>query len=57
VEKLASSVREACTNLGLSEPTIYRLINKGSLTKVKVGRRTLITMESQCALLGLERDR
>jgi len=54
MDKLASSVREACANLGLSEPTVYRLINKGKLAKVKVGRRTLITMESQRALLGLE---
>lgn len=53
MDVLASSVRQACSNLGLSEPTVYRLINKGLLTKVKVGRRTLITMESQRALLGL----
>lgn len=53
MEKLASSVRDACTNLGLSQPTIYRLISKGHLTKVKVGRRSLITMDSQRALLGL----
>lgn len=54
MDKLASSVRETCANLGLSEPTVYRLIKKGELVKIKVGRRTLITMKSQRALLGLE---
>ena len=53
MEILASSVQDATKNLGLSEPTIYRLIKAGKLAKVKVGRKTLITMESQRALLGL----
>ncbi len=53
MEKLASSVKDASKNLGLSEPTIYRLISKGQLKKIKVGRRTLITLESQRALIGI----
>ena len=53
MEILASSVKATTKNLGLSEPTIYRLIKAGKLAKVKVGRKTLITMESQRALLGL----
>jgi excisionase family DNA binding protein len=53
MEILASSLQDTCKNLGLSEPTIYRLIKAQKLAKVKVGRKTLITMESQRALLGL----
>jgi excisionase family DNA binding protein len=54
MEILASSVADAKKNLGLSEPTIYRLIKQGKLERVKVGRKTLITMKSQRALLGLD---
>jgi excisionase family DNA binding protein len=54
MEILACSVQDACKNLGLSSPTIYRLIQKGKLVKVKVGRKTLITMQSQRALVGGE---
>lgn len=52
-EPLAVSVAEAKRHLGdMSTATVYRLIDKGSLERRKVGGRTLITMESIKALLA-----
>ncbi|MDP9424014.1 MAG: helix-turn-helix domain-containing protein [Pseudomonadota bacterium] len=52
-EPLAVSVKEAKRHLGdLSTATLYRLIDKGSLERRKVGGRTLITMDSIKALIG-----
>jgi excisionase family DNA binding protein len=52
MEILATSVNRARDNLGISRATVYRLVNQGKLDLVKVGRRSLITMESQRALLA-----
>lgn len=41
-DRLSLSVREAAAALGISRPTIYRLIGRGELTPFKLGSRTLI---------------
>lgn len=52
MEPLAVSVAEAKRQLGgLSTATIYRLIDRGSLERRKVGSRSLITMRSIRSLL------
>lgn len=51
-EPLAVSVSEAKRHLGdCSTATIYRMMDRGSLQKRKLGGRTLITMASIKALL------
>jgi excisionase family DNA binding protein len=38
--------------LGVGRSTIYELIASGELRTLKIGRRTLITVESQDALVA-----
>jgi excisionase family DNA binding protein len=40
------TVPEACKNLRISKHLIYKLINDGSLTSVRIGRRRLISSAS-----------
>ena len=40
--KLAYSVREACAALGITHPTLYKLIAAGRLRSITVGDRRLI---------------
>jgi excisionase family DNA binding protein len=35
------SVQDACEMLGISRPTLFRLIGRGELSVVKLARRTL----------------
>jgi excisionase family DNA binding protein len=46
MEKIAVSVREASHLLSLGTTKIYELINLGQLTRIKVGRKSLITSAS-----------
>jgi len=39
-------VRDACVVVGISRSGIYRLLNDGTLSAKKIGRRTLVTAES-----------
>lgn len=41
-QKIAVSVTEAAQLLGLSRPTIYKLIRQGDFPVMRVGSRTLI---------------
>jgi excisionase family DNA binding protein len=40
------SVNSAAAMLGISRPTIYKLLNAGALRAVKSGGRTLIPMQA-----------
>ncbi|WP_417618123.1 helix-turn-helix domain-containing protein [Parasphingorhabdus sp.] len=40
------SIAVSCQLLSLGRTTIYRLISQGQLETVKIGRRTLVKMES-----------
>ena len=50
--RLSLSVREAAAALGISRPTLYRLIGRGELTPFKLGSRTLILRADLEALVG-----
>lgn len=51
--KMAFSVLEACTALGITRPTLYGLIADGRLRTVKIGARRLIpTTELDRLLAG-----
>lgn len=49
VDKLTYNVSEAATALGVSRPTIYRLLRRKDFPSLKVGGRTLVSRA------GLER--
>lgn len=46
------SVSQFCLLYGLGKTTTHKLINEGKLEVAKVGRRTLITLESAEALIA-----
>jgi excisionase family DNA binding protein len=46
MEPLAVSIKDAAKALGLGRTTIYAMIADGRLEAFKVGRRTLVRMES-----------
>jgi excisionase family DNA binding protein len=53
MERIYISIREACSALGVSRSTIYRLMDGGHLQAVKIGRRRLIRRDAIAALVEL----
>lgn len=49
---LTVTVANAVTMTGLSDATLYRLIERGELATIKIGRRRLIPVESIKRLVG-----
>lgn len=49
--RMTYSVNEVVNMLGLGRTTVYRLIEEGRLSRVKVGTRTLILATDVDALL------
>jgi excisionase family DNA binding protein len=45
-ERLALSIAETAIALGLSRPSVYRMIERGELKSVQAGARQLITAAS-----------
>lgn len=52
MKRMTYKVNEVAEVLGLSRTTIYKLINLGELTRIKLGASTLISAESVDALLS-----
>ncbi len=53
MEPFIVSIAQACELLGgTSRSSIHRLMNKGELEPVKLGRRTFITLESVKTLIA-----
>ncbi len=52
MEPLAVSIKAAAEILGLGRTSIYALIAEGRLEAFKVGRRTLVRVESIKRLVG-----
>lgn len=50
--KIAVTVREATQMVSLGKTKIHELLASGRLKRVKVGRRTLVTVESLRHLIG-----
>ena len=46
MENILASIPEATRMLSVGRSTLYRLISDGKLQTVKIGRRTLIRMDS-----------
>lgn len=55
-ERKLISIREAGSILGIGRSTIYRMINEGRLERRRIGRRTLIQIESVQAVLQGDLD-
>ena len=51
-EKMAVTIREATEMVSLGKTKIHQLLANGHLTRIKVGRRTLVTVESLRRLIG-----
>jgi excisionase family DNA binding protein len=51
-QRLAVSPVEAGNLLGVSRPTIFRMLNLGVIHKTKLGNRTLIPVQSLRKLLA-----
>lgn len=52
MHQLTLSITQACSTLSLSRSSIYKLINGKRLRAIKIGSRTLVTVESLQALVG-----
>jgi excisionase family DNA binding protein len=52
MEPLALSINDTANTLSLGRTSVYALIRDGRLETVKMGRRTLIKVESIRRLLG-----
>lgn len=46
MERLAYSPAELAEVMGVSRPTVYKLLNRQDFPRVKVGRRTVIPAEA-----------
>lgn len=46
MDAIATSINEAAKALSVGRTTIYELIKRGRLKTIKLGRRTLVTVES-----------
>ena len=51
-EKLTVSVSEACHMTGLSSSTIYRMFDRGELTRHKIGTKVLIKVSELQELIN-----
>ncbi len=56
IEPLALSINDTAAAIGTGRSTVYNEINKGNLDAHKVGRRTIVKIESVRKFLA-ERDR
>ncbi len=52
MQPIAASINETAKALSLGRTSIYQLIREGRLETVKLGRRTLVKVDSIRRLLG-----
>ena len=46
IERIGVSIQEAAKMLGISKPHFYPLMREGKVRTVKIGRRTLVSVQS-----------
>lgn len=46
MEPIATTIKDAARALGVGKTHVYALIRQGRLEKLKLGRRTLVTIDS-----------
>lgn len=51
MKPLSVTVDQCCDLIGIGKTTFYRIAGQKKLTLIKVGRRTLVTMDSIEALI------
>jgi excisionase family DNA binding protein len=44
-DKIAFSVAEACSSIGIGRSLFYELVARGDIPAIKLGRRTLVRSE------------
>jgi excisionase family DNA binding protein len=52
IEPLADSIVDTATRIGIGRSKVYDLLNAGKLKSIKIGRRRLVTRDSQRELLS-----
>jgi excisionase family DNA binding protein len=56
VDRLACTIDEACSAIGLGRTKLYELIGEGRVETTSVGRRRLVLVRSLVALIDQRRD-
>ena len=56
VDRLACTIDEACSAIGLGRTKLYELIGEGRVETTSVGRRRLVLVRSLVALIDQGRD-
>jgi excisionase family DNA binding protein len=51
MKPLSVTVDQCCDLIGIGKTTFYRIAGQNKLTLLKIGRRTLVTMDSIEALI------
>jgi excisionase family DNA binding protein len=46
IERIGVSIQEAAKMLGISRPHFYPLVKEGKVRTIKIGRRTLVSVQS-----------
>ncbi len=52
MQQITVSIATAAKSIGIGQTKLYELIKNGRLTTVKIGRRTLVRVDSIGALLS-----
>ena len=56
IERIGVSIQEAAKMLGISRPHFYPLITEGKVRTVRIGRRTLVSVQSLRELVDGEKE-
>lgn len=54
MQPLTVSIADAVVMTGLSQATLYRMIDRAELATIKIGRRRLVKIDSIKKLVGAE---
>jgi excisionase family DNA binding protein len=57
IESRALSVKEVCEKIGVSKPTVYKLINERKLPSFHVGKRHLVLATDLDAFIEQQKEK